>query len=77
MATRATAQDITGQPVVSSDDFAGVLEDAMDWAEKHSGINFSEPVPHPAALGGNGKTPPKNETPEQKALREIRESKKH
>ena len=75
MASRSIQQDITGQPVVSSDDFAQTLEDAMDWAEKHSGIDFTQPVPRPGSLGGN--KPPANETPEQKALREIREAKKH
>jgi len=49
MAKRMYAQDITGEQVVSSDDMAGVLEEAVDWAEAHTGIDLSTPLGRPGA----------------------------
>lgn len=78
LGTRMVQQDITGDPVVSGDDLDAVMGQAVDWAEEHSGIDFNTPHQRPSILsGGTTKSPaPAGETPEQKALREIREANK-
>lgn len=82
LANRMTQQDITGDPVVTTDDLNSVLGQALEWAEMNSGIDFTQPMTRPGILTPAGApaptapAAPANETPEQKALREIRAGKK-
>ncbi len=69
---RLVAQDITGEHVISADDFARALEDAVDWAEEHSGEDLTKP---PARIGSTppASTPAANLSPEDKAKQKLAE----
>lgn len=49
---RLKQQDVTGDPVITGDDFNKTMEEAIDWAEEHSGMDLTQPLPRP------GTTPP-------------------
>jgi hypothetical protein len=68
MAKRMYAQDITGEQVVNSNDMASVLEEAVDWAEEHTGVDLSVPLARPGAKTPAAVTPPATPgSPEDKA----------
>lgn len=70
-ATRLKQQDVTGEPVITGGDFMKTMDEAVDWAEDHSSIDFASPIPRPGKKADAAPVPKTNERPSGQRWREA------